>query len=169
VTLDQPYYPLKNAESYPLPSHGRLRLVIGGRGEKRTLRIVAECADEWNSTRVDLAGFTHKRQVLAGHCAAIGRDPETIARSLMLPMAIGRDGAEVARRIEEARAAFPALPGDAAGWRAASFLAGSPEDIIAALRAWEDAGVQRVLLQMLDQEDIAALELFAERVLPQLG
>jgi alkanesulfonate monooxygenase SsuD/methylene tetrahydromethanopterin reductase-like flavin-dependent oxidoreductase (luciferase family) len=168
VTLDQPYYPLKNAESYPLPSHGRLRLVIGGRGEKRTLRIVAECADEWNSTRVDLAGFTHKRQVLAEHCAAFGRDPETIARSLMIPMAIGRDSAEVARRIEEARAAFPALPGDAAGWRAASFLAGSPEDIIAALREWEDAGMQRVLLQMLDQEDIAALELFAERVLPQL-
>jgi alkanesulfonate monooxygenase SsuD/methylene tetrahydromethanopterin reductase-like flavin-dependent oxidoreductase (luciferase family) len=169
VTLDQPYYPLANAESYPLPSHGRLRLVIGGRGEKRTLRIVAECADEWNCTRVDLAGFAHKRRVLAEHCAALGRDPETISRSLMVPMAIGRDGAEVARRIEEARAVFPALPADEAGWRAASFLAGSPDRIVAALREWEGAGMHRVLLQMLDQEDIAALELFAERVLPQLG
>jgi alkanesulfonate monooxygenase SsuD/methylene tetrahydromethanopterin reductase-like flavin-dependent oxidoreductase (luciferase family) len=169
VTLNQTYYPLRQAESYPLPSHGGLRLVIGGRGEQRTLRMVAEFADEWNVTRVDVAGFTHKRRVLAGHCAAFKRDPESIARSLMVPMAIGRSPADVARRIAAARASFPSLPEDTAGWRAASFLAGSPEDIIEALRTWEDAGLKRVLLQMLDQDDIAALELFAERVLPHLG
>ena len=168
VTLDQPHYPLRQAESYPLPSHGRLRLVVGGRGEKRTLRIVAQFADEWNVTRVDIAGFIQKRQVLAGHCATLKRDPETIARSLMVPMAIGRTSEEVAARIAAARAIFPALPEDIAAWRAASFLAGSPEDIIQALKSWEDAGMQRVLLQMLDQDDIAALELFAESVLPNL-
>ena len=169
VTLDQPYYPLRKAESYPLPSHGRLRLVVGGRGEKRTLRIVAEFADEWNATRVDVAGFTHKRRVLAEHCRAFNRDPETIARSLMMPIAIGRDRAEVARRIAAARASFPALPADETAWRAASFLAGSADDILAALGAWEAAGLDRVLLQTLDQEDIAGLELFARGVLPHLG
>ncbi len=169
VTLNQPYYPLRRAESYPLPSHGRLRLVVGGRGEKRTLRIVAEFADEWNLTRVDVAGFKHKRQVLAEHCEAFQRDPESIARSLMVPMAIGRSHAEVAQRIAAARASFPSLPEDSAAWRAASFLAGTPEDIIEALRIWEEAGMQRVLLQMLDQDDIAGIELFAQTVLPNLG
>jgi F420-dependent oxidoreductase-like protein len=151
VTLDQPYYPLRQAENYPLPSHGRLRLVVGGRGEKRTLRIVAEFADEWNATRVDIAGFGHKREVLAGHCRAFGRDPETITRSLMVPLAI-----------------FPVMPADVAAWRAASFLVGSAADVVAALKQWEQAGLQRVLLQMLDQTDIAALELFAREVLPAL-
>jgi alkanesulfonate monooxygenase SsuD/methylene tetrahydromethanopterin reductase-like flavin-dependent oxidoreductase (luciferase family) len=169
VTLEQPYYPLRRAENYPLPTHGRLRLLVGGRGEKRTLRIAAEFADEWNATRVDPAGFRHKREVLAAHCAAVGRDPGTIARSLMVPMAIGRDHAEVARRIAAARAIFPAMPGDEAAWRAASFLAGSPEAIGAALGEWEAAGVERVLLQMLDQEDLAALETFARHVLPHLA
>ena len=88
VTLDQSHYALRKAENYPLPTYGRLRLVIGGRGEKRTLRIAAEFADEWNVTRVDPDGFRQKREVLAQHCATVRRDPETIARSLMIPLAI---------------------------------------------------------------------------------
>jgi F420-dependent oxidoreductase-like protein len=165
VTLKQPYYPLEKAESYPLPAHGRLRLVVGGRGEKRTLRIAAEFADEWNVTRVDVDGFLQKRKVLAEHCVAFNRDPETITRSLMVPLAIGRDTAAVATRIAAARAIFPALPEDEAAWRAAAFLAGSPEAIAADLARWKAAGLQRVLLQMLDQEDLSALELFSRDVM----
>ena len=142
--------------------------MIGGRGEKRTLRIAAEFADEWNCTRVDLDGFRHKREVLAKHCAAVRRDPETIERSLMIPLAIGRDRADVAQRIAAARATFPQMPADEDGWRKASFLVGAPADVVASLKEWEAAGVQRVLLQMLDMEDLAAIELFARHVLPQV-
>ena len=169
VTLEQPYYPLRKAESHPVPPHERLRLVVGGRGERRTLRIVAEFADEWNVTRVDVDGFRHRRQVLAEHCRAFGRDPETITRSLMVPLAIGSDSADVAQRIVAARAIFPAMPEDERAWRAAGFLAGSPETIVADLTRWAQAGMDRVLLQMLDQEDIAALELFARTVMPSLA
>jgi F420-dependent oxidoreductase-like protein len=168
VTLDQPYYPLKKAESYPRPPRGRLRVVIGGRGEKRTLRMVAEFADEWNVTRLDVEGYRAKRQVLAEHCRAVKRDPETIARSLMIPLAIGRDAAEVARRVANARAIFPALPDGAAAWRTAGFLAGTPAQVVEDLKRWDEGGLQRVLLQMLDQEDIGALELFAREVLPRV-
>ena len=169
VTLQQPHYPLRKAESHPLPPHGRLRLVVGGRGERRTLRIVAEFADEWNVTRVDVDGFRHKRQVLAEHCRALGRDPRTITRSLMVPLAIGSDSADVAQRIAAARVIFPARPEDEGAWRAAGFLAGSPETIVADLTRWDEAGIERVLLQMLDQEDIAALELFARTAMPGLA
>jgi alkanesulfonate monooxygenase SsuD/methylene tetrahydromethanopterin reductase-like flavin-dependent oxidoreductase (luciferase family) len=168
VTLEQPHYPLRQAENHPLPTHGRLRIVIGGRGEKRTLRIVAEFADEWNVTRVDLEGFRRRRETLAGHCRALDRDPESIARSLMVPLAIGRHRVEVVERIAAARAIFPALPEDEAGWRAAGFLAGAPHDVAEALGEWRRAGVQRVLLQMLDQDDVAALEIFARLVLPEV-
>ncbi len=166
VTLDQPHYPLTSAQSHPAPPRGRLRLVIGGRGERRTLRIVAEFADEWNVTRVDPDDYRQKRGVLAGHCAGFGRDPDTITRSLMVPLAIGRDGGEVAACIARARAVFSQLPEDEAGWRTAGFLAGSPAQVAADLGRWRDAGIQRVLFQMLDQEDTAALELFARAVMP---
>jgi alkanesulfonate monooxygenase SsuD/methylene tetrahydromethanopterin reductase-like flavin-dependent oxidoreductase (luciferase family) len=168
VTLKQPLFPLEKAVSFPGPARGRYRIVIGGRGEKRTLRIVAEFADEWNVTRVDIAGFTQRRQVLAEHCRAFGREPESIARSLMIPCAIGHTPAEVARRIATIREIFPALPADEAGWHAASFLAGRPERIVADLQAWKAAGLQRVMLQTLDQEDIPGLELFAREVMPKL-
>jgi F420-dependent oxidoreductase-like protein len=168
VTLKQSHFPLEKAESFPLPSHARYRIVIGGRGEKRTLKIVAEFADEWNVTRVDISGFVQKRSVLAEHCRAFGRDPEVIARSLMVPCAIGRDSVEVAKRIAGMRAIFPALPADEAAWHAVSFLAGSPERIVADLKAWKHAGLQRVLLQSLDQEDLPGLELFAREVMARL-
>ena len=168
VTLSQPYYPLAEAQTHPTPSHGRLRVVVGGRGERRTLRVVAEFADEWNVTRVDIAGFRAKHAVLGRHCAAVGRDPATVATSLMIPLAIGRDSWDVARRIAAARAIFPALPEDEAAWRAAGFLVGNPEQVISDLRSWAAAGMERALLQMLDQEDVAALEIFARDVLPHV-
>ena len=162
------HFRLEDAQMDPKPLQARLPLMIGGEGEKRTLRIVAEFADEWNATRIDVPGFRAKRAVLAAHCAAFSRDPETIGRSLMIPLAIGRDSTDVARRIAAARASFPSLPPDEAAWRAAGFLAGPAESVIAALAEWKAAGMQRILLQMLDQEDIAALELFARTVLPAL-
>ena len=168
MTLEQPYYPLRDAELYPLPSNGRLRIVIGGRGERRTLRIVAEFADEWNVTRVDIDTFRHKLGVLEAHCASVNRDPSEITRSLMVPFAIGQDSATVARRIAAARAIFSALPEDEAAWRAQGFLAGSPERVLEDLAEWRAAGVQRVLLQLIDQDDIQALELFASDILPAM-
>ena len=84
----------------------------------------------------------------------------------MIPLAIGRDRHDVTQRIAAARATFPQMPADEEAWRGASFLVGTPDEVVDQLREWEEAGVQRVLLQMLDQEDLAAIELFARHVLP---
>jgi len=168
VTLDQRYYPLVDAESYPLPTRRRLPLVIGARGERRGLRIVAAHADEWNTTRVTFDDYPLKRATLERHCQALGRDPATIVRSLMVPVIVGRSPAETARRRERARASFPRLPEDEAGWRSAGFLHGSPDAVAGDLARWQGLGVQRVMLQILDQEDLEAIELIAREVLPAL-
>jgi F420-dependent oxidoreductase-like protein len=164
VTLEQPHYPLVEAESYPLPPGGRLPLVVGGRGEKRTLRVVAEHADEWNVTRVTPDAYPAKRAVLEQHCREVGRDPARIVRSLMVPVVIGRGPAEVVARRARARALFPGVPADEAGWRSAGFLHGTPDAVIAELGRWSALGVQRVLLQLLDPEDGGALDLLAREV-----
>lgn len=166
ATLTQPYYPLVDAESYPLPPGGRVPLIIGARGERRTLAIAAAHADEWNITRVTFDDYAAKRRVLDAHCAAAGRDARAIARSLMVPVIVGRTGAELAARHTRARAIFPRVPEDEVSWRAAGFLYGTPERVVIDLKRWESLGVQRVMLQMLDMEDDVAIDLLAREVVP---
>jgi F420-dependent oxidoreductase-like protein len=166
VTLDQPYYPLVAAESYPRPAAGRVPLVIGGRGERRTRRVVAEHADVWNVTRVTIPEYEAKRAVLAGHCQAVGRDPARIRHSLMIPVIIGRSASEQAARRQQARAIVPRIPADEAGWVAAGFLHGTPADVRRDLERWRAAGMARVMLQMLDMDDREAMELIAREVVP---
>lgn len=83
------YYQLKDALCEPKPIQKPYPpFVIGGGGEKLTLRVVAEYASVWNWNFVggDIETFRHKNEVLNGHCAAIGRDPATIERSIQWPI-----------------------------------------------------------------------------------
>ena len=164
VTLEQPYTPLVDAQSFPLPAGGRL--VVGGRGERRTMRVAAELADEWNVTRVTYDEYPRKLEVLAGHCRAFGRDPAAIRRSLMAPIVIGRTRAEVAARLARGREWFPRVPESEAEWRAQSFLFGSVDEVVRDLRRWQGLGVQAIMLQCLDVDDLAAVELIAREVIP---
>ena len=167
VTLEQPHVPLHEAQSFPLPTG--IRLIVGGRGEKRTMRVAAELADEWNVTRVTFDEYPRKLEILAGHCRALGRDPRTIRLSLMAPIVIGRTRAEVAARLARGREWFPRVPEHEADWRTQSFLFGSVDEIVRDLLRWHALGVQGVMLQCLDPDDLAALELIAREVIPAVS
>jgi hypothetical protein len=106
--------------------------------------------------------------VLERHCGEVTRDPAVIARSLMVPVIFGRTEAEAEARRAKAKTIFPRIPDDAAAWRAAGFLYGGAEDIVRDLKRWDRVGIQRVLLQMLDMEDLPAIEGIAREVLPAL-
>ena len=85
---DGRYYQLKEARLNPKPIQQPYPpMVIGGSGEQLTLRVVAEHADIWNVTSTDVEMFRHKQQVLAEHCAAVGRDPGEIERSVQVRVA----------------------------------------------------------------------------------
>jgi F420-dependent oxidoreductase-like protein len=164
ATLEQPYYPLREAQAFPLPSAGGLPLVVGGRGQRRTLRIVAEHADEWNVTRVTPDEYAAACRVLQAHCRDVGRDPATIRRSLMVPIVTGRTPAEVTARLARARAAFPRLPEDPAGWRSAAFLYGTIDEVRDGLHRWEAAGIDRFMLQVLDMTDLDMIRLIGHQL-----
>ncbi|HEY3904004.1 MAG TPA: LLM class flavin-dependent oxidoreductase [Streptosporangiaceae bacterium] len=83
--FDGSYYQLRGTVCEPKPvSRPHPPITIGGRGEKLTLRIVAEHADIWNCPAGTPEEFSHYNAILDQHCAAIGRDPDQIARSVQL-------------------------------------------------------------------------------------
>lgn len=88
------YYQIKDAYCEPKPVQKPCPpFVIGGSGEKLTLRIVARYADIWNCVGSDVENFQKKSTILDEHCAAIGRDPKTIKRSVQLMVDPGDMGA----------------------------------------------------------------------------
>jgi F420-dependent oxidoreductase-like protein len=85
ANFDGKYYQLKDAYCEPKPvQKPHPPFVIGGSGEQLTLRVVAQYADIWNFAGGPVDVFLHKNEVLDKHCAAIGRDPATIERSVQL-------------------------------------------------------------------------------------
>ena len=81
------YFQLRNARCEPKgPQRPRPPIVIGGQGEKRTLRVVARYADHWNLPFATPEIFVAKNEVLLKHCAEVGRDPGEITRSVQIAM-----------------------------------------------------------------------------------
>jgi F420-dependent oxidoreductase-like protein len=110
--FDGRYYRLESAPLEPKPVQDPLPLMIGGGGEKVTLRIVARYADEWNVWG-DVERLRQKMSVLDRHCEAVGRNPGTIQRSAAVLVYLSDDPAFV-KRIREEPQARPSIAGSAA-------------------------------------------------------
>lgn len=106
TTFTGKHYQLNQARCEPKgPQTGGPPIVIGGGGERRTLRIAARYADHWNLSFADPAQFRHKRSVLAEHCEAVGRDIAEIECSVQIALPADQPpqaSAEIANRLREA-------------------------------------------------------------------
>ena len=92
ASFDGKFYRLTDASLEPKPVQRPLPLLIGGGGEKKTLRITAKCADEWNVWgTVDI--LKHKMAILDRHCAEVGRKPKDIQRSAVALLFMSEDKA----------------------------------------------------------------------------
>ena len=173
VSFDGRYYQLKDAECFPKPAQSPAPILVGGSGEKRTLRIVAKYADEWNAVGQTIEGYRHKNEVLLGHCDAVGRDASTIRRSMMCGFVIGRDEDGVRAHLARIGEALPMLtrgnPDEVLeGVRNRGWLVGTTSEVVEQIKQREELGIQRIMLQHHAQADFDTLELIAKDVLPQV-
>jgi F420-dependent oxidoreductase-like protein len=168
VDLDGRYYPLRGAAAYPRPlQRPAPPLLIGGDGEVRLLRIVAREADEWNSHAPGPDVYRVKRAKLEEHCRAVGRDPAAIRRSWMGGIVIGRDQGEVAEKGRWMRSFLSALssvPADRAldELRRRAWIVGTPDQARSQLEAWSALGIERVMFQWYNLDDLDGLALLAQ-------
>ncbi|MBY8873800.1 LLM class F420-dependent oxidoreductase [Micromonospora sp. PLK6-60] len=155
------YYPVSDSPALPKPAQDpRPPILLGGMGPKRTPRLAARYADEFNlpfvSVEDTVAQFARVREA----CAAIGRAPETMRLSNALVLCCGRNDAEVARRA----AAIGREPAELRE----NGLAGTPAELVDRIGRYAAVGSQRLYLQLLDLDDLDHLELVAAEVMPQL-
>ena len=159
VTFDGHYYQLHEAQLLPRPQRaGGPPIVIGGSG-KRMLSLIARYGDEWNTTFATPETFATLSAQLGSLLVEQGRAPEAVRRTLMTGLAFGRTTQEADER------GMALYDGTTSDLRERGIVAGTAPDIKEQLAALADAGVQRVMLQWLDLDDIDGLEAFASAAL----
>jgi F420-dependent oxidoreductase-like protein len=142
----------------------RPRVLAGGEGAPRSLRIAARYADEFNLSSSSPEIAVEKFAALRAACEAIGRDPATMGRSVMAGILIGRDEAELSRRKSALLAAFGNESGGDA-WFAAReprWILGTPDQARAMVQRFADAGAERIMLQTFIPRDLEMIDLMAE-------
>jgi F420-dependent oxidoreductase-like protein len=159
VTFEGEFYSLRDALILPRsPRHGGVPIVIGGNGARRTLPLAARYADEWNAVSLTPEEFADLDTRLDELTREAGRTPDDVRRTLMTRVVFGRTRADVERKL------------DATGWDGipAGVIVGTEDEIVERLGRLAEAGVERVMAQWLEVDDIDALEAMAHSVLPQL-
>jgi alkanesulfonate monooxygenase SsuD/methylene tetrahydromethanopterin reductase-like flavin-dependent oxidoreductase (luciferase family) len=150
VTYKGSHYQVEAAYCEPKPEPAP-PLLIGGGGERVTLRVVAQHADWMNLLFASPATFKHKDGVLRRHCEELGRDPDTITRSLYGYVLVTPEGRKPAPR-----------SGDK------YIIHGKPEQVAEQISAFLDLGVEHFMLRFLDFPSTDGLALFQEEVVSML-
>jgi alkanesulfonate monooxygenase SsuD/methylene tetrahydromethanopterin reductase-like flavin-dependent oxidoreductase (luciferase family) len=131
----------------------QLPLLIGGGGEKRTLRIAAQFADEWNVWgTAELCA--QKAEVLERHCESVGRDPKSIVRSTQALMYLSEDQDWLARKRDQDTGRPTIL--------------GTPDEVVEIVAGYRDVGVDELIVPDWNMGPVArtndTYDLFIERV-----
>ena len=160
-SFDGTHYQVSASPALPKPRQQPcVPIIIGGKGPKRTPRLVATYADEFNVSFPPIDVFTHHRGLVRAACEVRGRDPDSLVYSCALIVCCGADEAEFERRAR----AIDRAPDEL---RRVG-LAGLPGEVVERIAAYRAAGVERFYLQTLDIDDLDHLELIATAVLAHL-
>ena len=149
----------------PVPIQDRLPIMIGGAGEKKTLRIVARHADMWNvfGTPETVA---RKDEILREHCAAVGRDSAEIERTLGCKPTIRPTRAEAERvyldLLERNRTPVSRMDGDVSVW------VGTPEEIAETIESYRKVGFDTFVAELAAPYDLETMDLLANVVKPMV-
>ncbi len=165
------YFQLEQARLLPRPSNPT-RVMIGGSGPKRTLPLVAKYADIWNASGMSPGELRARNATLDTLLVAAGRQPNAVRRTMMKAIYCGRDAAEYEARLRgvrrQASNADLSLDELLDQQRSRNAIVGNPTEVIAQLRAYEAAGVDEIMAQWHDMDDLEGIRVLAEEVLPHL-
>jgi alkanesulfonate monooxygenase SsuD/methylene tetrahydromethanopterin reductase-like flavin-dependent oxidoreductase (luciferase family) len=144
------------AVGYPRPLQEHVPVIVGGGGERRTLRLAARYADAANVFG-DVETVRRKASVLRAHCLRVGRDPAQVRLTHLSTALVGTDDAHVARLVERLRPRRRS-----ADEYAATVNAGTVDDHVGRFRELAEAGAAEVMVRLPDLTDAEPLERMAK-------
>ena len=172
VTFAGRHYRLEACPAMPKPlQRPHPPIIVGGRAGPRSIALAVRFANEYSTLLASVDECRERKAKLVEACDRAGRDPGTLALSLMATCVVGVDRAEVverARRVLDAWGARGQEPEQVLAERSERWVAGTPADVLERLHALEQAGVDRVYLQHLAHTDLEMLELVGTEVVPAL-
>lgn len=145
----------------------RPRIMIGGQGSPRSLRLAARYADEFNLSSSSPAKAAEVGMALDKACQAIGRDPATLTRSTMAGVLVGRTREEVHAREAALVAAFGDDMETGEAWleeRRSRWVHGTPDEARAQVQQFADAGMERIMLQDFLPWDLDMIDVMGEEL-----
>ena len=149
----------------PGPAQDRIPLVIGGSGERKTLRIVAEHADIWNAFGLP-EELAHKDEVLRRHCEDVGRNPDEIERSVGCKVTIRSTESEAERvrraLLEHNRTPLASVADDHTFWT------GTPEQVAETMTAYRRIGFSTFIVELPAPFDLETMESLVTKVKPMV-
>jgi F420-dependent oxidoreductase-like protein len=159
VSFKGRYFQLQGATLLPRPARpGGPRIAVGGNGQKRTLPYVARYASEWNAVYIPANQIKSLNEKLDALLEEAGRTRESVRRSAMLGCVYGQTSVQVQEKLSARNQTFESL-------RQHGAAVGTGEQIREQLVEVESAGIQRVMLQWLDLEDLEGLSSLAQEIL----
>jgi F420-dependent oxidoreductase-like protein len=160
-TFEGRHYQLQDSPALPKPvQQPSPPVIVGGGGAKRTPRLAARFADEFNIPFHRPPDVATQFERVRAACEEAGRDPATLVMSAAVVVCCGEDKAELERRAA-------AIGRDVDEMRE-NGACGTPEEILDRLGQYRDAGAERVYLQVLDLADLDHVRLLGEAVLPKV-
>jgi F420-dependent oxidoreductase-like protein len=157
------HHSIKDALNIPQPLRGDIPILVGGSGERKTLRLVAQYADGCN-VNGDVEKIRHLMGVLERHCEDVGRDPAEITRTRLASLYLGKDHDDAQRMIEAGRA-----DGTLPEARMRMVIAGGPDEIAEQLSAFVDAGIEGFTISLPDASDLEMVALAGRTIAPLVG
>jgi alkanesulfonate monooxygenase SsuD/methylene tetrahydromethanopterin reductase-like flavin-dependent oxidoreductase (luciferase family) len=162
VTYEGKFVQAHNVVCEPKPVR-KPPILIGGAGEKVTLKIAAQHADIWNNLAVHQHALERKIAALKDHCATVGRDPSTIVMSQQCLVTIAPDEDSAGPMVETSKKIFGGHMGDPTGPLG---IAGSPETVRRQVQKHIDLGCTMFVMEFFGRDTREPAKLFAETVLP---
>ena len=163
VTFHGKYYKIENAYCDPKPEPIP-PIMIGGGGEKLTMKVAARHADLWNCPNLNAEGYRHKLEVLRRHCKTVGRPYEEIRKVWVGCIALAKTEEE-ARKIASSN---PFLTKESRFDPRETTVIGTPEQVVEELGRFKNLGVDYYIFRFLDFPSTDGTELFSDHVIDAL-